>query len=33
MSSNTIRGKAAIVGIGEVPTGKYPGRSALEQAE
>ena len=27
----SIRGKAAIVGIGEVPTGKYPERSFIEQ--
>jgi len=27
----SIRGKAAIVGIGEVPTGKYPDRSFIEQ--
>jgi acetyl-CoA C-acetyltransferase len=26
-----IRGKAAIVGIGEVPTGKYPDRSFIDQ--
>ena len=28
----SIKGKAAIVGIGEVPTGKYPDRTPLEQA-
>lgn len=28
----TLKGKIAIVGIGEVPTGKYPNRSALEAA-
>lgn len=28
----SIKGKAAIVGVGQVPTGKYPARSALEQA-
>ncbi|MBU2551897.1 MAG: thiolase family protein [Proteobacteria bacterium] len=28
----TIRGKTAIVGIGEVPTGHYPGRSFIEAA-
>ena len=28
----SIKGKAAIVGVGQVPTGKYPERSALEQA-
>lgn len=28
----SIKGKAAIVGVGQVPTGKYPNRSALEQA-
>lgn len=29
---STIRGKAAIVGIGEVPTGMYPDRSFIEAA-
>jgi acetyl-CoA C-acetyltransferase len=29
---NTIRGKAAIVGIGEVPTGRYPDRTFIEAA-
>lgn len=29
---NTLKGKAAIVGIGEVPTGRYPDRSAIECA-
>ena len=29
---STIRGKAAIVGIGEVPTGMYPERSYIEAA-
>lgn len=28
----SIRGKAAIVGIGEVPTGRYPERSFIEQS-
>lgn len=28
----SIKAKAAIVGVGQVPTGKYPNRSALEQA-
>ena len=29
---SSIRGKAAIVGIGEVPTGMYPERSFTEAA-
>jgi acetyl-CoA C-acetyltransferase len=29
---DTIRGKAAIVGVGEVPTGKYPERTLIEAA-
>jgi acetyl-CoA acetyltransferase len=29
---NTIKGKVAIVGIGEVPTGRFPERSAIECA-
>ena len=29
---NTLKGKVAIVGIGEVPTGRYPERSAIECA-
>ncbi len=29
---NSIKGKVAIVGIGEVPTGRYPERSAIECA-
>jgi len=28
----TLRGKGAIVGIGEVPTGRYPERTLIEAA-
>lgn len=32
MEQKTIKGKAAIVGIGEIPTGRYPDRTPLGQA-